>query len=191
MIAKIYLARGFLPQGQIMRKAIETIRAPSHPGVSGRGWKSEKASSAGELSHTSHPLGGRCRMTPWKGAVAEGREKRVAEDFMRERGAPCRASRRPATNSLPLPPSAVQWKALRTTKALERINEEFRHRTKAQAALPNQSCCCRSDCCAAARSSCAARTPPNHPATLCQRLVSSGLSPKSGKSPASRPVASS
>ena len=31
-----------------------------------------------------------------------------------------------------------QWKALRTTNALERINEEFRRRTKIQASLPNQ-----------------------------------------------------
>ena len=33
---------------------------------------------------------------------------------------------------------ASQWKALRTTNALERINEEFRRRTKTQASLPNQ-----------------------------------------------------
>jgi transposase-like protein len=32
----------------------------------------------------------------------------------------------------------VQWKALRTTNALERINEEFRRRTKTQASLPSQ-----------------------------------------------------
>ena len=31
-----------------------------------------------------------------------------------------------------------QWKALRTTNALERINEEFRRRTKTQAALPSE-----------------------------------------------------
>jgi len=31
-----------------------------------------------------------------------------------------------------------QWKALRTTNALERINEEFRRRTKTQASLPNE-----------------------------------------------------
>jgi putative transposase len=31
-----------------------------------------------------------------------------------------------------------QWKALRTTNALERINEEFRRRTKTQASLPGQ-----------------------------------------------------
>lgn len=31
-----------------------------------------------------------------------------------------------------------QWKPLRTTNALERINEEFRRRTKTQASLPNQ-----------------------------------------------------
>jgi len=30
-----------------------------------------------------------------------------------------------------------QWKALRTTNALERINEEFRRRTKTQSSLPN------------------------------------------------------
>ncbi|MGC1812168.1 MAG: IS256 family transposase, partial [Candidatus Binataceae bacterium] len=33
---------------------------------------------------------------------------------------------------------ASQWKALRTTKALERINEEFRRRTKTQASLPSE-----------------------------------------------------
>jgi putative transposase len=32
----------------------------------------------------------------------------------------------------------VQWKALRTTDPLERINEEFRRRTKTQASLPSQ-----------------------------------------------------
>lgn len=37
---------------------------------------------------------------------------------------------------LRFPPS--QWKALRTTNALERINEEFRRRTKTQASLPSQ-----------------------------------------------------
>jgi transposase-like protein len=31
-----------------------------------------------------------------------------------------------------------QWKALRTTNALERINQEFRRRTKTQASLPSQ-----------------------------------------------------
>ncbi|MPZ17392.1 MAG: hypothetical protein GEV06_05720 [Luteitalea sp.] len=31
-----------------------------------------------------------------------------------------------------------QWKALRTTNALERINEEFRRPTKTQASLPSQ-----------------------------------------------------
>ena len=31
-----------------------------------------------------------------------------------------------------------QWKALRTTNALERINEEFRRRTKTQATLPSE-----------------------------------------------------
>ena len=33
---------------------------------------------------------------------------------------------------------AAQWKALRTTNALERINQEFRRRTKTQASLPNE-----------------------------------------------------
>ena len=33
---------------------------------------------------------------------------------------------------------AAQWKALRTTNALERINEEFRRRTKTQASLPSE-----------------------------------------------------
>lgn len=33
----------------------------------------------------------------------------------------------------------AQWKALRTTNALERINGEFRRRTKTQASLPSQS----------------------------------------------------
>ena len=32
----------------------------------------------------------------------------------------------------------AQWKALRTTNALERIHEEFRHRVKTQASLPSQ-----------------------------------------------------
>lgn len=32
----------------------------------------------------------------------------------------------------------AQWKALRTTNALERINEEFRRRTKTQSSLPGQ-----------------------------------------------------
>jgi putative transposase len=36
---------------------------------------------------------------------------------------------------LAFPPS--QWKALRTTNALERVNEEFRRRTKTQASLPS------------------------------------------------------
>jgi putative transposase len=31
-----------------------------------------------------------------------------------------------------------QWKALRTTNALERINEEFRRRTKTQGSLPSE-----------------------------------------------------
>lgn len=33
---------------------------------------------------------------------------------------------------------ASQWKGLRTTNALERLNEEFRRRTKTQASLPNE-----------------------------------------------------
>lgn len=37
---------------------------------------------------------------------------------------------------LRFPPS--QWKALRTTNALERVNEEFRRRTKTQASLPSE-----------------------------------------------------
>jgi transposase-like protein len=37
---------------------------------------------------------------------------------------------------LSFPPS--QWKGVRTTNALERINEEFRRRTKTQASLPNE-----------------------------------------------------
>jgi putative transposase len=37
---------------------------------------------------------------------------------------------------LAFPPA--QWKGLRTTNALERINEEFRRRTKTQASLPNE-----------------------------------------------------
>jgi len=37
---------------------------------------------------------------------------------------------------LSFPPS--QWKGLRTTNALERINAEFRRRTKTQASLPNE-----------------------------------------------------
>jgi Transposase, Mutator family len=32
----------------------------------------------------------------------------------------------------------LQWKALRTTNAVERINEEFRRRTTTQASLPSQ-----------------------------------------------------
>src|SRR2546422_11614107 len=34
--------------------------------------------------------------------------------------------------------SSSQWKGLRTTNALERINEEVRRRTKTQASLPNE-----------------------------------------------------
>ena len=36
------------------------------------------------------------------------------------------------------PPS--QWKSLRTTNVIERINEEFRRRIKTQASLPNEEC---------------------------------------------------
>jgi transposase-like protein len=32
----------------------------------------------------------------------------------------------------------AQWKALRTTNAIERINEEFRRRVKTQGSLPSQ-----------------------------------------------------
>jgi transposase-like protein len=51
-----------------------------------------------------------------------------------------------------------QWKALRTTNALERINEEFRRRTKTQASPPakRRFCSCFSASCAAARLRCAA-----------------------------------
>jgi len=50
-----------------------------------------------------------------------------------------RVSKKPATSCLPLLPfPSSQWKALRTTNALERINEEFRRRTKTQASLPNE-----------------------------------------------------
>jgi transposase-like protein len=47
-----------------------------------------------------------------------------------------------------------QWKALRTTNALERINEEFRRRTKTQASLPGEAAvpCCSSVCCDPVRS---------------------------------------
>jgi len=37
---------------------------------------------------------------------------------------------------LQFPP--LQWKVLRTSNALERINEEFRRRTKTQASLPGE-----------------------------------------------------
>ncbi len=51
--------------------------------------------------------------------------------------------------------SSSQWKALRTTNALERINEEFRRRPKTQASLPGKtrSSYCSSACCEPARSS--------------------------------------
>ena len=49
------------------------------------------------------------------------------------------ASRRPATSlfTFTVFPSS-QWKALRTTNALERINQEFRRWTKTQASLPSE-----------------------------------------------------
>ena len=51
-----------------------------------------------------------------------------------------------------------QWKALRTTNALERINEEFRRRTKPRPRSPmkRRCCSCYSDSCAAGKSPCAA-----------------------------------
>ena len=52
-----------------------------------------------------------------------------------------------------------QWKALRTTNALERINEEFRRRTKnprPHCRARRRSCSCSLVYCAAARSRCAA-----------------------------------
>lgn len=50
-----------------------------------------------------------------------------------------------------------QWKALRTTNALERINEEFRRRTKTQASLPSEEACCScsSASCATVKCGCA------------------------------------
>jgi len=55
-----------------------------------------------------------------------------------------RGSRRSPLHFLRYP--MAQWKALRTTNALERINEEFRRRTKTQASLRARmpSCCCSS-----------------------------------------------
>ena len=47
-----------------------------------------------------------------------------------------RGGRRRSVHLPALP--ASQWKALRTTNALERINEEFRRRTKTQASLPER-----------------------------------------------------
>jgi putative transposase len=49
-----------------------------------------------------------------------------------------------------------QWKALRTTNALERINEEFRRRTKTKLRCQTKKrfCFCCSACCAAAKSPC-------------------------------------
>jgi putative transposase len=51
-----------------------------------------------------------------------------------------------------------QWKALRTTNALERINEEFRRRTKTRHHCPMRTpcCCCYTGCCAAVRLCCVA-----------------------------------
>ena len=48
--------------------------------------------------------------------------------------------RKPATNSSTFTafPISQRWKALRTTNSLERINEEFRRRTKTQASLPSE-----------------------------------------------------
>jgi putative transposase len=59
---------------------------------------------------------------------------------------------------LRFPPA--QWKALRTTNALERINEEFRRRTKRRRCSRGRtpSSCSSSACCAAARSSFGAST---------------------------------
>jgi putative transposase len=50
-----------------------------------------------------------------------------------------------------------QWKALRTTNALERINEEFRRRTKPRLRCPvKRLCCsCSSASCAAVKCGCA------------------------------------
>ena len=52
------------------------------------------------------------------------------------RGGESQGSRRRAVH-VPRFPSS-HWKALRTTNALERINQEFRRRTKTQASLPGQ-----------------------------------------------------
>jgi transposase-like protein len=51
-----------------------------------------------------------------------------------------------------------QWKALRTTNAPERINEEFRRRTKLRllCRVRTRFCCCCMAFCVAARSYCAA-----------------------------------
>jgi hypothetical protein len=62
-----------------------------------------------------------------------------------------RVSTKPATTSSPLTAfPRSQWKALQTINALERINEEFRRRTKTQASLPSQDAvsCCSSSWCA-------------------------------------------
>ena len=59
----------------------------------------------------------------------------VATALSSGRGVPGRSGRRPLhLSALP----KAQWKALRTTNALERINGEFRRRTKTQASLPSQ-----------------------------------------------------
>jgi transposase-like protein len=47
-------------------------------------------------------------------------------------------SKKLAMNCHILAVSPLQWKALRTTNALEGINEEFRRRTKTQASLPGE-----------------------------------------------------
>ena len=64
---------------------------------------------------------------------------------------------------LQFPPS--QWKALRTTNALERINEEFRRRTKTRHhwRMRTPCCCCCTGGCVAVKSSCALSTR----ATIC------------------------
>src|SRR6202790_161113 len=49
------------------------------------------------------------------------------------------ASRRPGDELFTFTAFPIsQWKALRTTNALERINDEFRRRTKTQASLPSE-----------------------------------------------------
>jgi transposase-like protein len=58
------------------------------------------------------------RWRPWKGIAGRRLRKKGLFTFLQ------------------FPP--LQWKALRTTNALERINEEFRRRTKTQASLPGE-----------------------------------------------------